>query len=376
MILTVNTGSSSVRLAVFARHERGLAEVASVRHELRGEEPGAMLHAFAQAHGLGRVEAAAHRVVHGGERFTASRALDPETERELGRLASLAPLHNPVALRWVRAVRAALNPALQVAVFDTAFFAALPEAARTYAIPYALAGAHGVRRYGFHGLAHEDMWRTWRARTQRPGRGGRVISLQLGAGCSIAAIEDGVPRDTSMGFSPLEGLVMATRSGDVDPFLATYLQRRAGFTPEEVERMLNERSGLLGVSGISADLRELLASRDPRACLAVDLYCHRIRKYVGAYLALLGGADAVVFGGGVGENLPEVRARILARMAWCGLEIDPGGNENGAGAFCISTAASRIEAWVVPVNEAAILAREAARVMAQPDTQATSGGDA
>lgn len=365
IILTVNTGSSSVRLAAFARDRDGLTELANVRHDLAAGEPQVMLNGFVRVHGLSRIDVSAHRVVHGGTSFTASRLLDQEAEREIDRLAPLAPLHNPAALRWIRATREALGvDVAQVAVFDTAFFSALPETARTYAIAHALAQKHGLRRYGFHGLAHQDMWRRWRELKPDIPNGGRVISMQLGAGCSITAIDNGSPRDTSMGFSPLEGLMMATRSGDIDPALVTFLQRQEGLTPEQMDRLLNEQSGLLGVSGISGDMRQLLVSQDERAHLAVDLYCYRARKYLGAYLAVLGGAEAIIFGGGVGENVPAVRERILAGMAWCGIEIDLTKNNDPCEVSCISTRTSRIEVWVIPVNEAAILAREAVIVMA------------
>lgn len=362
-VITVNTGSSSVRLAAFERDDRGqLRAVASMCSALAGSEPQARLRGFAQAHGLAGVSLVAHRVVHGGARFTAPIRLDEAAEQEIERLIPLAPLHNPIALRWIRAAREVLGAGVtQVGVFDTAFYVGLPEVAQTYAIPYSLMDKHGLRRYGFHGLAHQAMWRRWCE--LRPG-GGRVLTLQLGAGCSITAIEGGRPRDTSMGFSPLEGLMMATRSGDVDPGLVTFLQRHEGLSPEETDRLLNEASGLLGVSGISADMRQLLESRDERARLAVNLYGYRARKYVGAYLAVLGGADAILFGGGVGENAPAVRARILEGMVWAGIALDPKANLAAAGVESrISRPDSRVEVWVIPVDEAVILAQEALAVM-------------
>lgn len=370
IILTVNTGSSSVRLAAFVNDDNELTELANARHDLAAGEPGNILKEFVRALGAGRIDVSAHRVVHGGTKFTASRLLDQEAEREIERLAPLAPLHNPVALRWICETRKALDTSIaQVAVFDTAFFSSLPETARTYAIDHALARKHGLRRYGFHGLAHQDMWRRWRQLKPGVPDGGRVISMQLGAGCSITAIDKGLPCDTSMGFSPLEGLVMATRSGDIDPALVAFLQRQEGFTLGQVDRLLNEQSGLLGVSGISADIRQLLSSQDEHARLAVDLYCYRARKYLGAYLAVLGGAEAIIFGGGVGENVPAVRARILAGMTWCGIEIDSEKNNDAREVSCISTRTSRIEVWIIPVNEAAVLAQEAATVMAAKENQ-------
>lgn len=366
IILTINTGSSSVRLAAFARDDNTLTELATVRHDLAaGDEPQVMLSEFVRAHGLSRIDVSVHRVVHGGANLTASRLLNQEVEREIDRLASLAPLHNPVSLRWIRAAREVFGAdIIQVAVFDTAFFTDLPKIAQVYAISYTVAQKYGLRRYGFHGLAHQAMWQRWRESQPGTLREGRMISLQLGSGCSISAIDNGLPRDTSMGFSPLEGLVMATRSGDIDPGLITFLQHQGSLTPEQIDRLLNKHSGLLGVSGISADIRPLLASQDERARLAVDLYCYRARKYLGAYLAVLGGAEAIVFGGGVGENVAAVRAKILADMEWCGIEIDKKKNDSCGGISCISSPASKVEAWVVPVNEAAILAGEAEAVIA------------
>lgn len=366
-ILTINTGSSSVRLAAFASDAGTLDELANVRHDLSGVEPRIILKEFVKTHGFMDISVVAHRVVHGGMKFTASCLVDKEVEREIENLAALAPLHNPVALDWIRATRDVLQPGVaQVAVFDTAFFSALPEVARTYAVPYALAEKHGLRRYGFHGLAHQAMWQGWRGlRTNGSSeeKRKRVISIQLGAGCSITASDDGLPRDTSMGFSPLEGLMMATRSGDVDPGLITFLQRQERLTPEQLDQLLNECSGLLGVSGISADIREILESDDDRARLAVDSYCYRVRKYLGSYLAVLGGAEAIIFGGGVGENAPAVREKILASMEWCGIEIDSKKNSCSNGASCISATTSRIEVWVIPVNEAVILAHEAESIL-------------
>jgi acetate kinase len=224
-----------------------------------------------------------------------------------------------------------------------------------------------VRRFGFHGLAHDSMLR--RVQHLRPDldRGGRIISIQLGAGCSIAAIDRGLPQDTSMGFSPLEGLVMSTRSGDIDAGLVTFLERTAGFAPERLERVLNKESGLLGLSGLSGDMRMLLASKSRDAEFAIELYCYRIRKYIGAYIAVLGGIDVIVFGGGVGEHSPEVRERVLAGMEWCGVTIDHDRNDAARGTeeidARISISRGSVDVWVVAVDEGAVLAREAAAVL-------------
>ena len=232
VVLTVNTGSSSVRLAAFAPEGGSLSLLASGHFPGEWSNPAAMLHAFLTGHGIEAVTAVAPRIVHGGARLTAPCRIDAEVEAEIGRLVPLAPLHNPRALEWIRASRVLAGAeATQVAVFDTAFYAALPEAAATYALPRALCARHGIRRYGFHGIAHQAMWRRWRELRPELPEGGRVISLQLGAGCSIAAVRDGQAVDTSMGFSPLEGLVMAIRSGDVDPGVLLFLQRAEGLAP-------------------------------------------------------------------------------------------------------------------------------------------------
>ncbi|MDT3706236.1 MAG: acetate/propionate family kinase [Thiobacillus sp.] len=369
VVLTVNTGSSSVRLAAFAPEGGSLSLLASGHFPGEWSNPAVMLHAFLTGHGIEAVAAVAHRIVHGGARLTAPCSIDAEVEAEIERLAPLAPLHNPRALEWIRASRALAGAeATQVAVFDTAFYAALPEAAATYALPRALCARHGIRRYGFHGLAHQAMWRRWCDLRPEPGTGGRVISLQLGAGCSITAIRDGQAVDTSMGFSPLEGLVMATRSGDVDPGVLLFLQKAEGLAPERMERLFNEEAGLLGLSGTTGDMRRLIDSAAPAATLAVDVYCYRARKYIGAYLAALGGADAILFGGGVGEQAPEVRARILTGLEGLGIVPDADANRAAIGAErCISRRGSATEVWVIPVDEAAILAQAALAVMAPPE---------
>jgi acetate kinase len=302
--------------------------------------------------------------------------LDDAVEGEIRRLAPLAPLHNPVALKWVAACRAEFGAnAAQVAVFDTAFYAALPEVAATYALPRALSRKHGIRRYGFHGLAHQAMWRRWRALHPQVRPGGCAISLQLGAGCSITAVRDGCAVDTSMGFSPLEGLVMATRSGDIDPGLLLFLQRAEGLTPEQMERSLNEESGLLGLSSASGDMRKLLTAKDDAAQLAVEVYCYRARKYVGAYLAALGGTQAILFGGGVGEHAPPVREKILAGMHRLGIVLDADANRAAIGAEAlISRRGSEVEVWVIPVDEARILAEEAVAVVRPTAAMSRKGG--
>ena len=367
--LTVNAGSSSLRLAAFVEKGEALSLLASGHFPDVQNDLAEILRAFLKDHGIEEVAVVAHRIVHGGSRLTAPCVLDDEVEAEIERLIPLAPLHNPPAVAGIRACRVLFGADVpQVAVFDTAFYADLPEAARTYAIPYDLAHKHGLRRYGFHGIAHQALWRRWRMLRPDVSEGGRVISAQLGAGCSMTAVERGAPRDTSMGFSPLEGLMMATRGGDVDPGVITYLQRHELFTPEAIERLLYHDCGLQGVAGES-DMRRLLAREDAEARLAVEMYCHRARKYLGAYLAVLGGAEAILFGGGVGENAPFVRAKILANMEWAGVTLDAQANRAAVGTEArISRPESRTEIWVIPVDEATILAEEALAVMRQRET--------
>jgi acetate kinase len=233
--------------------------------------------------------------------------------------------------------------------------------ARTYALPQDLASRHGIRRYGFHGIAHQHMLERYCALTGTPPARARIITLQLGNGCSACAIRGGKSIDTSMGFTPLEGLVMGTRSGDLDPGIIALLSERDGASAGEIVAWLNKRSGLLGISGTTADMRTLLQTResDPLADLAIEVFAYRARKYAGAYMAALGGADAVIFGGGIGEHSPYVRSRILDNMEWCGLSLDPGRNEQATGGeMKISGDESRIAVYAVPVDEALLIARQ------------------
>jgi acetate kinase len=366
-LLTVNVGSSSVRLVGYDARER----VVGAEH-LEGSPPAAQPHAqqldvlraLATRPDLQPLEAIAHRVVHGGETLTRPSRIDRQIESQIESLGELAPLHNPPALAWIRACRALFPEVPQIAVFDTAFFTSLPTVARQYALPPELVRRHHVRRYGFHGLAHSFLWSRWQ-QLRAPVVGGRLISLQLGSGCSIAAIRDGAPLDISMGFSPLEGLMMGSRCGDIDAGLLLYLQRREGWSIEQAEHYLNERCGLLGMSQQSADVRALEASGSVTAREALELFCYRACKYLGAYLSVLGGADAIVFGGGIGEHASGIRAGILRGLEWAGVMLDPNRNaENRGSEACISAAGSRIGVYVVPVDEARILAAEARTALA------------
>jgi acetate kinase len=360
-----------VRLGAYAADGRWLAGRHLVQGSAAVDDPArapAALRAFASEPGLEPISAIVHRVVHGGERLIAACRIDSEVEAEIERLCELAPLHNPPALLWIRAARAGFPGIEQIAAFDTAFFAGLPAVARTYAVPALWAGQDALRRYGFHGLAHGFLWQRWlglRSAASARSAGDRVISLQLGSGCSIAAIRDGVPLDTSMGFSPLEGLVMGTRCGDLDPGLLLYLQRQHGWSPQQLEQRLNHECGLLGLSGLSADVKVLLATSSAAVQLALEIYCYRVRKYIGAYLVVLGGADAILFGGGVGEHVPALRAQMLEGLEWAGVVLDSARNSAATnGDARIGADASAVDLRVFEVDESAMMLREARRVLA------------
>lgn len=320
---------------------------------------------------LVKIDAVGHRVVHGGDRYVEPTLITEQVEAGIDALSELAPLHNPACLAGIRGARAVLGPARpMVAVFDTAFHQTMPEVAKRYALPTELADRYRIRRYGFHGIAHASLAKGYEACTGNPLEKLRLITLQLGNGCSIAAIAQGRSVETSMGFTPLEGLVMGTRSGDVDASIVSYLSEREKVEAAEVERWLNERSGLLGLSGRSNDMRELLRlaeqEQDKRAEFAIDLFCYRVRKYLGAYLAVLGGADAIVFGGGIGENAPEIRERICQNMEWCGLRLNRDRNRAAVGlapgcAAQISADESQPMAYVVAADEESWIAKETVR---------------
>jgi acetate kinase len=396
IVLTLNCGSSSLKFQVLAgdpgappagarRLARGLVERIGDRATLAFQtEGGAALRerepvpdheaavrrvlawlAVGDALGRGaaaRMDAVGHRVVHGGERFTQPVLIDTDVVAEIEALEVLAPLHNAPSLAGIRAARTALGPDIpMVAVFDTAFHATMTEYAYRYAIPHELAVKHGIRRYGFHGLAYRSVLARYAELSGTPAGRATLVAFHLGNGCSAAAIKEGRSVDTSMGLTPLEGLVMGTRSGDVDPALIGHLARAEGVPAQEVERWLNERAGLLGLSGRSRDMRDLLAREreDPRARLAVEVFCYRARKYLGAYLAALGGAEAVVFSGGIGEHAPEVRARICAGMEWAGLVVDPERNAGAVGRESrLSPDGARLPAYVIPADEERVIAQD------------------
>lgn len=308
-----------------------------------------------------RPDAVGNRVVHGGPRFAEPALIDDEVIAGIEALRFLAPLHNEPSLMAIRAAREVMGSSVpMVAVFDTAFHRNMPEYASCYALYHEMADRHSIKRYGFHGIAHRYMVERYAILTETSLDQARLVTLQLGNGCSAAAVKGGRSVDTSMGLTPLEGLVMGTRSGDVDPHLPGFLARGEGVDIEKVEEWLNTKSGLLGVSGRSQDMRELLTAEkqgDKKASLAVEMFCYRVRKQIGAYLAALGGVDAVIFGGGIGENSPEVRARICAGMEWCGLILDDARNIAATGTeFRITVDDSKVQAYVISVDEEVIIA--------------------
>ena len=311
--------------------------------------------------------AVGHRVVHGGETFSESAVITDEVLKGIEACIELAPLHNPNNLKCIQAARRIFGPKLpQVAVFDTAFHHSIPELAYLYAIPYHLYRRHHIRRYGFHGTSHRYVAYRYRVMANKTREETHVITLHLGNGCSAAAIRNGYPVDTSMGMTPLEGLVMGTRSGDVDPAVVNLIATKEGLTTQEVESLLNTQSGLLGISGLTNDMRVLqqeLKEHDDRRCrVAIEVFCYRVKKYIGAYLACMGGADGVVFTGGIGENSADIRARICEGSEWLGIKLDKNKNEQAVGKEQrISTDDSRLQVYAIPTDEELLIARDTIR---------------
>ena len=336
-------------------HEAGLREVVRL---LTGQ-PGGVIRDPAEIAVVG------HRVVHGGEAFAATTLVTQAVKAEIKRLVALVPLHNPANYRGIEVAERLFARARQVAVFDTAFHQTMPEYAFRYALPTALYEEQRIRKYGFHGTSHQYVAARAAAYLHNPEA--RLVTIHLGNGCSMAAVRGGRSLDTSMGFGPLGGLVMGTRSGDVDPSVLLHLQSQLGYTPEQVSTLLNKESGMLGLAG-SNDLRDLgpaLAAGDARAALAYDVYCYRIRQYIGAYAATLNGLDAIVFTAGVGENDALVRAKVCQDLEFFGLQLDEAKNQaRTPGLRDLSGPASRARILVVPTNEELEIARQCAQLLA------------
>ncbi|MFN8607694.1 MAG: acetate kinase [Vulcanimicrobiota bacterium] len=320
----------------------------------------------------GDIGGVGHRVVHGGEKFKKSVALSSDVLREIEDCIPLAPLHNPANLKGIRATQELLGKAMpHVVVFDTAFHTTMPPAAYLYGVPYSMYRRHQIRRYGFHGTSHRYIAYRYRTLMNIAKEKVNIISLHLGNGCSACAIKQGYSINTSMGMTPVEGLLMGTRCGDLDPSVVEILMQNEGLSIHEIDSLLNKQSGLLGISGLTGDMRDLLLERrenqDRRASLAIEMFCQRVRRYIGAYLAEMGGADGIVFTGGIGQNAPEVREEICQRLEWFGIELDLEANNrtNGEQSGSISRQGSRLPVYVIPTNEELLIARDTVRSILQ-----------
>lgn len=325
--------------------------------------------------GIADIHAVGHRVVHGGEQFKQSVLITDEVLRGIEDCIEFAPLHNPANIKGIQAAREIFGRVIpQAAVFDTAFHQTLPEVSYLYAIPYQFYRRHKIRRYGFHGTSHRYVAYRYRTIKQIPREQVKIITLHLGNGSSIAAIKGGHSIDTSMGLTPLEGLVMGTRSGDLDAAILEFISAKEGMTIHEVEMLLNKQSGLLGISGLTNDMRELIAeaeeSGDRRARLAIEIFCYRSCKYIGSYLAAMNGADAIIFTGGIGENSPKIRQMICENLSWMGIKLDGNKNENNKGENVISEDVSPVEIRVIPTNEELLIARDTVRLIYTGDPAA------
>lgn len=385
-ILVVNAGSSSIKFSLFpARkpsaalgggsiegigvHPAFKAQIAGARAERRWPEGQALDHEhffgflldwLAETHPQVGIAAAGHRVVHGGTGFSAPVPVDAAVLEELQRLVPLAPLHQPHNLAPIRALRGRRAGLPQIACFDTAFHRTIPARDQLYGLPLAYAEA-GLRRYGFHGLSYEFIAGTL-PEYDKTASAGRTVVAHLGNGASLCALEGGRSRACSMGFSTLDGLIMGTRCGSLDPGVLLYLLREKGLDAAALEKLLYRESGLLGLSGVSADMRDLLASDQPAAAAAVEMFCDRIAEQIALFAAKLGGLDAVVFTAGIGERSAEIRARVVQRLTWLGAALDA--QANAAGGPKIAGEDSALGLWVVPTDEESMIARHTRRLLA------------
>jgi acetate kinase len=397
-VLVVNCGSSSIKFQLYQMPDRtviskGLVERigepgAALQHQYEDEvrrlegqiadhEEGMalILETLAGQHGVlddaSEIGAVGHRVVHGGERFTGSVLITPEVVASIEEYADLAPLHNPPNLTGIRAAMQELPDVPQVACFDTAFHATIPEVAYTYALPYQLYQKYGIRRYGFHGTSHRYVARRAAALLGRGKYEVNCITAHLGNGCSMAAVREGRSVDTSMGLTPLEGLAMGTRSGDFDPAILFYLTDK-GYDVTALNKLCNKQSGLLGISGQSNDMRTLFSLADEgneRARLAIDIFAYRIKKYIGSYMAVLGRTDAIVFTGGIGENAAQVRAAACEHLEPLGVTVDTdlNGQMVGRREGSISPADSPVQVLVIPTDEEAAIAADTYQITSEMD---------
>jgi acetate kinase len=314
------------------------------------------------------IEAVGHRVVHGGETFSGSVLITDEVIEKIRENIELAPLHNPHNLRGIMACKRLLPDTPQVAVFDTAFHQKMPEYAFIYGLPYELYKKYKIRRYGFHGTSHRYVSKRASEILGVPIEKLRIITAHLGNGCSMAAVKYGVSVDTTMGFTPLEGLLMGTRSGDIDPAIVLYIMGKEGLTMAEVNALLNKHSGLVGISGVSSDMREIIREMkngNMRAKLAFDVFCYRVKKYIGAYTAVMGGVDAIVFTAGIGENSPDVRKSVCEGLEFLGIKIDDEKNNSPEREKIITTDDSPVKVLVIPTNEELVIALDTAEIVSK-----------
>ena len=388
-VLVINTGSSSIKYQLYQMPEAKVLAKGVV--EKIGEESSKLTHCYDSEtycleaniddhergvelildtlvskdvgiiRSISEIGAVGHRVVHGGEEFTGSVVIDEKVTASIGKFADLAPLHNPPNLTGIRASQNKLPNIKHVACFDTAFHTTIPKVAYMYALTYELYEKYRIRRYGFHGTSHRYVARRAAALMGKDKYDINVITCHLGNGCSITAVKQGKSVDTSMGLTPLEGLVMGTRSGDFDPAVLLYLADK-GYDTKTLNTLCNKKSGLLGISGVSNDMRNLegLAKKgDVRAKLAIDIFCYRIRKYIGAYTVVLDTVNAIVFTGGIGENATSVRQQICSGLTSIGIQLDPAANEAAlAKEADVSTANSKVKVFVIPTNEESAIAND------------------
>ena len=391
-ILVINAGSSSLKYQLFDMttqevRAKGLCERIGIdgkfKHEANGKkvtgDTPMATHADAIRHltkmlldeeygvikSMSEIDAVGHRVLHGGQKFSESVLVDEKVIAAIEECIPLGPLHNPANLMGIHACEEVMPGVPQVAVFDTAFHQSMPKSSYVYAIPYEYYEKYGVRRYGFHGTSHRYVSAKAIELLGGKAEGTKIITCHLGNGSSLAAVKDGKCFDTSMGLTPLEGVPMGTRSGSMDPAIVEFIANHDNLTPSETLTMLNKKSGVLGISGVSSDFRDLdeaAAAGNDRAQLALDIFAYNVKKYIGSYVAALGGADAIVFTAGVGENSAEMRAKITEGLEYLGIEIDQ--EKNAArGTVDITGAGSKVKVFVIPTNEELVIASDTQQIV-------------
>jgi acetate kinase len=396
-ILVINSGSSSLKYQLFnmetesvlakgliqrigiadsyLEYENGSGDEIVIEKDIPNHKVGIELlieTLLSKDHGvlenMDEVEAIGHRIVHGGEAFAESTIIDEETIKKLEAVSDLAPLHNPPNIMGVKVCKELMPDKPQVGVFDTAFHQSMPEKAYIYALPYEYYEEYGVRRYGFHGTSHGYVAKRAAKMMERDLSELKIITCHLGNGASVAAVKNGKSVDTSMGLTPLEGLVMGTRCGDIDPAIIPFIMEKENISASEMDDILNKKSGLLGVSGVSSDSRDVedaAAAGNHQAEIAIELFNYRVKKYIGAYSAVMGGVDAIVFTAGIGENSIDTRGGILKGLEYLGVELDQEANDCRGKEVFISSADSKVKAMVVPTNEELVIAKDTMELINQ-----------